>query len=73
MVAVRLFAFKWFVFFDKDTPEIYKNRIQKIANNFPNFIPVYIQDITFLNYKRKKYAYSQNYYFFTLNLKLILL
>ncbi|GGZ53389.1 glycosyltransferase [Mesonia mobilis] len=41
--------FKWFVFFDKDTPEIYKNRIQKIANNFPNFIPVYIQDITFLN------------------------
>ena len=47
-------SFKWFVFFDIDTPKIYKNRIEEIANHFPIFIPVYIQDITYLNSSLKK-------------------
>jgi len=34
--------FFWFIFFDKDTPEAYKNMTEEIAGTYPNFIPVFI-------------------------------
>ena len=34
--------FKWLVFFDKNTPEDYKSKIEKFAVEFRNFIPFFI-------------------------------
>ncbi len=33
--------FKWLVFFDTTTPDEYKERVQQIADQFPQFQPVY--------------------------------
>jgi len=33
--------FEWLIFFDTTTPDEYKERISKIATNFPQFKPVY--------------------------------
>ncbi len=37
--------FIWFVFFDVDTPDYYKNKIDKLHKDFPNFKPVFIDSI----------------------------
>jgi len=34
--------FKWLVFFDVDTPELFKQKITKYANQWSNFVPVYL-------------------------------
>lgn len=34
--------FKWLVFFDVDTPEAFKQKIAKYHQQWPNFVPVYL-------------------------------
>lgn len=41
--------FKWCVFFDVETPLIYKDKIANTAANYSNFIPIYIDDMEYLN------------------------
>ena len=33
--------FEWLVFFDTNTPEIYREKINELASKFSNFIPIY--------------------------------
>ncbi|WP_374548523.1 glycosyltransferase [Flavobacterium sp.] len=34
--------FKWLLFFDENTKEIYKNRIEKLVENYPHFVVFFI-------------------------------
>ena len=37
--------FEWLVFFDKKTPDFYKQRIKEIENEFTIFKPFFVSDI----------------------------
>ncbi|GHE68605.1 MAG: glycosyltransferase [Bacteroidota bacterium] len=37
--------FTWLVFFDSNTPEVFKNRIENFAKSFPNFQPLFISSL----------------------------
>jgi hypothetical protein len=41
--------FYWLIFFDIDTPDIFRKRIEKITRNYDNFKPLYIDGIKSLN------------------------
>lgn len=41
--------FKWLVFFDTDTPKIYKEKNEQIAESYPTFIPIYLSGIEQFN------------------------
>jgi hypothetical protein len=49
-------AFKWIVLFDEDTPLKFKERIEKIAASYSNFIPLYIQGMSALHASIKLYV-----------------
>lgn len=34
--------FKWLVFFDTNTPEVYKRKVEEFKNSYKNFIPLFI-------------------------------
>ncbi|MCB0447367.1 MAG: hypothetical protein KDD03_07615 [Gelidibacter sp.] len=36
--------FKWIVYFDKETPEFFKNKNALLAERFSNFLPKYVKD-----------------------------
>jgi hypothetical protein len=45
--------FYWFIFFDVETPEVYKKRIKQLTSNYPNILPQYIDGIKSLNQSLK--------------------
>ena len=52
--------FIWCVFFDEDTPEVYKEKINLISKDFLNFHPIFIESIKHLNKTFIEYIYSHN-------------
>lgn len=47
--------FVWCVFFDVETPQKYRERIEMIFENSSNFYPVFIEDIDSLNHSFKSF------------------
>ncbi len=37
--------FTWFVFFDVDTPKVYKDRVDLLSKDLPNFKPIFIDSL----------------------------
>jgi hypothetical protein len=46
--------FYWLIFFDINTPNIFRERIEKLTSNYNNFKPIYIDGIKSLNNSFKK-------------------
>ena len=37
--------FKWFIYFDLNTPDFFKNKVNTYVSEFPNIIPFYVDEI----------------------------
>lgn len=51
--------FDWCIFFDKNTPQNFKEKITKLAQSYTNIIPFFIKDMSFLIPNVKDYILSQ--------------
>ena len=51
--------FTWGVFFDTDTPQKYKDKIDKISNSYNNFVPIFINESSDLEPTSSKFIASK--------------